>query len=279
MRATYRNDEDVARLHIESLLARHRQQVDAIPEHLRHLYARRVARSLAGQVALVGAVVVVVAAAAPPVLGVLDDGAATIALLAAWATSALAYVVGRELAGGRLLRAISSDVRQSGDVHADRARIEAAAPEARVRSMVDAEERRSVAFPLAGVVVLAPLTLHLAIYCSFGGWLSTWSDLIEDFDGWVRASVVLVGHVHALMAYLAFRHARQIHAASTPELAAGAPSGAVRALGFATLASLFPGGLLFLIPPLIVLATGAVIVPAFGAARRRVLAERQIIEA
>ncbi|XXX73234.1 hypothetical protein WMF30_36855 [Sorangium sp. So ce134] len=278
MRATYRNDEDVARLHIESLLARHRQQVDAIPEHLRRLYARRVARSLAGQVSLAGAALVVVAAAAPPLLGVLDDGAATITLLAAWATSALAYLVGRELAGGKLQRALSREVERSGDVHADRARIEAAAPEARVRSMIDAEERRSVALPLAGAVVLAPLTLHFAIYGCLSGWFSSWSDLIEDFDGWVRASLVLVGHVHALVAYLAFRHAREIHAASTPELAAGAPAGAVRALGYASLASVLPGGILFFIPPILALVTGAVIAPVFALARRRVLAERQLLE-
>ncbi|AGP38952.1 hypothetical protein [Sorangium cellulosum] len=279
MRATYRNDEDVARLHIESLLARHRRQVDAIPEHLRRVYARRAARSLAGQVALGGAVLVAMAAAAPPLLGVLDDGAATITLLAAWATSALAYVVGRELADGRLRRALSREIQQSGDVHADRARLEAAAPEACVRGMIDAEERRSVALPLAGAVVLAPLTLHFAIYCCLGGWFSTWSELIEDFDGWVRLSLVLVGHVHAVVAYLAFRHAREIHAASTPDLAAGAPRGAVRALGYAALASLLPGGVLYLIPPLIVLATGAVILPVFALARRRALAERQLIEA
>ncbi|WP_437574096.1 hypothetical protein [Sorangium sp. So ce887] len=277
MRATYRNDEDVARLHIESLLARHREQVDAIPESLRRLYGRRVARTLAGQVALGGAVLVILAAAAPPLLGVLDDGAATTALLAAWATSALAGVAGRELADGRLRRALSREIQRSGDVHADRARIEAAAPEARVRGMIDAEERRSVALPLAGFVALAPLTLHFVIYCCFEGWYATLSGLTEDFDSWVRASLVLVGHVHALMAYLAFRHARAIHEASTRDLAAGAPKGAVRALGYATLASLLPGGILVL-PPLLVLATGAAILPVFALARGRILAERRLIE-
>lgn len=278
MRATYRNDEEVAHLHIESLLARHREQVDAIPEHLRRLYARRVARSLAGQVALCGAVLVIVAAAAPPMLDVLDDGAATFALLAAWATSALACVTGRQLADGRLRRALSREIQRSGDVHADRARIEAAAPEALVRRMIDAEERRSVALPLAGVVVLAPLTLHFVIYCCISGWYLTWSDLSEGFDGWVRLSLVLVGHAHAFMAYHAFRHARAIHQASTFELAAGAPLGAVRALVYTTLASLLPGGIYLLIPPLIVLATGAVILPVFALARRRVVAERHLIE-
>lgn len=277
MRATYRDDEDVARLHIESLLARHREQVDAIPESLRRLYGRRVARTLAGQVALGGAALVVMAAAAPPLLGVLDDGAATIALLAAWATSALAGLAGRELADGRLRRALSREIQRSGDVHADRARIEAAAPEARVRGMIDAEERRSVALPLAGFVALAPLTLHFVIYCCFEGWYATLSGLTEDFDGWVRAALVLVGHVHALIAYLAFRYARAIHAASTYELAAGAPKGAARALGYATLASLLPGGIL-LLPPLLVLATGAAFLPVFALARGRILAERRLIE-
>ncbi|WP_437644215.1 hypothetical protein [Sorangium sp. So ce362] len=217
------------------------------------------------------------AAAAPPLLGVLDDGAATIALLAAWATSALAGLAGRELADGRLRRALSREIQRSGDVHADRARIEAAAPEARVRGMIDAEERRSVALPLAGFVALAPLTLHFVIYCCFEGWYATLSGLTEDFDGWVRAALVLVGHVHALIAYLAFRYARAIHAASTYELAAGAPKGAARALGYATLASLLPGGIL-LLPPLLVLATGAAFLPVFALARGRILAERRLIE-
>ncbi|XYH94095.1 hypothetical protein ACMHYB_40540 [Sorangium sp. So ce1128] len=280
MRATYRNDEDVARLHIESLLARHRRQVEAIPEHLPRLYRRRVARSLAGQVALGGTIPVLVTAGAPylPGLGDLRSGAVTAALLAPCAVAACAYLAGMYLADARLRRALSLEVERSGDVHADRARLEAAAPDARVRSMIDAEERRSVALPLAGFVVLAPLLLHLVFYRLFG-WSFTWSELLDGFDNWIRLSAAIVGHVHALVAYLAFRYAQKLHQTSTRDLADDPPPGALRALGYATLASAIPGVAFALLPSLVVALTGAFILPAFAFARDRLLEERRQLAA
>lgn len=279
MRATYRNDEDVARLHIESLLARHRRQVEALPEHLPRLYRRRVARSLAGQVALGGTIPVLVTAAAPylPGLGDLRPGAVTAALLAPCAVSACAYLAGLRLADARLRRALSLEVQRSGDVHADRARLEAAAPDARVRGMVDAEERRSVALPLAGLVVLAPLLLHLVVYRLLGwsSWSVTWSELFDRFDGWIRISVAIVGHVHAVAAYLAFRYARTLRQTSTRDLADDPPPGGLRALGYAVLASAIPGVAFFLLPTLVVALTGAFVMPAFALARDRLLQERR----
>ncbi|WP_437686143.1 hypothetical protein [Sorangium sp. So ce176] len=281
MRATYRNDEDVARLHIESLLARHRERVEAIQGRLGRIYVRRVARSLAGQAALGGAVLVVVAAAAAAesVLGILREGVATAALLGAWAMAALAYAAGRKLAAGRLRRALSREIERSGDVHADRARLEASAPEARVRCMIDAEERRSVALPLAGFAVLAPLTLHLVVYCLVSGWSLPWSALLEGFDGWVCLSLAIVGHVHVIVAYLAFRYARALHEAPTRVLADDPPPGALRALGYATLAACIPGLIFFVIPPILVAVTGAFVVPAFVLARERLLEERRWLDA
>ncbi|WP_437500116.1 hypothetical protein [Sorangium sp. So ce1099] len=276
MRATYRNDEDVARLHIESLLARHRRQVEALPEHLPRLYRRRVARSLAGQVALGGATPVLVTVAAPrfPDLGDLLPGAVTAALLASCALAACAYLAGLYLADARLRRALSLEVQRSGDVHADRARLEAAAPDARLRSMVDAEERRSVALPLTGFVVLAPLLLHLVVYRLLG-WSLPWSELFVGFDWWIRASVATVGHVHAVAAYLAFRYARKLRQTATRDLADDPPPGAFCALGYAVLASALPGVALFSLSTIVVALTGASIMPAFAFARYRLLEERR----
>ncbi|MGK3960633.1 hypothetical protein WMF38_47250 [Sorangium sp. So ce118] len=104
-----------------------------------------------------------------------------------------------------------------------------------MRSMVDAEERRSVALPLAGLVVLAPL----------------------------------------VAAYLAFRYARKLHQTSTRDLADDPPPGALRALGYATLASAIPGVALLLLPTIVVALTGAFIMPAFAFARDRLLEERR----
>ncbi|MGK3992085.1 hypothetical protein [Sorangium sp. So ce1024] len=281
MKATYRNDEDVARYHIESLLARHQERVEAIQERLGRVYVHRVARSLAGQAALGGAVLVAMAAAATSrsLLGVLDEGAATATLLAAWAMVALAYVTGRRLAVRRLQRALSREVERSGDVHADRARIEAAAPEARVRRMIDAEERRSVALPLAGFALLAPLSLHLVLYFLVSGWSLSWSALLASFDVWIWLSLALVGHVHLVVAYLAFRYARRLHETPTRVLADQPPPGALPALGYAALASVIPGGVLFMIPPLVVVVTSAFVVPAFVLARHRLLEERRALGA
>ncbi|WP_437730792.1 hypothetical protein [Sorangium sp. So ce1335] len=281
MKATYRNDEDVARYHIESLLAGHRERIEAIQGRLGRIYVRRAARSLAGQVALGGAALVAVGAAAtaPSIVGALHFGIATTALLGAWAMAALAYVAGRRLAVARLQRALSREVERSGDVHADRARLEAAAPEARVRAMIDAEERRSVALPLAGFAVLAPLTLHFAVYCVALGGSLEWSARIELFDRWIRMSLGIVGHVHVVVAYLAFRYARRLHETPTRVLVADPPPGALRALGYATLASLIPGATLFMLPPIVVAVTGAFVVPSFVLARHRLLEERRSLDA
>ncbi|WP_437759030.1 hypothetical protein [Sorangium sp. So ce1389] len=285
MRATYRDDEDVARLHIESLLERHRAQVDALPEHLRRIHGRRVARSLAGAVALGGALTAAVLSAASVIaddvqVPIVARGVGTVALVGAWAAVAIAYAVGRLLARAQLRDALAREVRRSGDVHSDRARLEAAAPEARARALVEEEERRSVALPLAGFAVLAPLSIHLAFHVLR---CSAMPDLVHqllDFDGWIVLSLILVGHVHAIVAYLSFSYARRLRESSMDELIATPPPGGPRALGIAILASLFPGAILVLVPPILVALTGAlVLLPAFHAAYRRVLHERRQLSA
>ncbi|WP_437666152.1 hypothetical protein [Sorangium sp. So ce1182] len=285
MRATYRNDEDVARLHIESLLERHRAQVDALPEHLRRIYGRRVARSLAGTVALGGALTAAVLSAAGVIAREVQPssdarGAGTVALLAAWAAVAIAYAVGRLLARAKLRDALAREVRRSGDVHSDRARLEAAAPDERARALVEEEERRSIALPLAGVAVLAPLSLHLAFHVLRFAASSDLGRLLVDFDGWIVLSLVLVGHVHAIVAYLSFSYARKLRESSMDELIATPPPGGPRALGIAILASLIPGAILVLLPPILVAVTGAlVLLPAFHAAYQCVLCERRQLSA
>ncbi|AUX41745.1 uncharacterized protein SOCE26_031680 [Sorangium cellulosum] len=293
MRATYRDDEDVARLHIESLLERHRAQVDALPEHLRRIHGRRVARSLAGAVALAGALVVAAVSAIGVVVNdvmnllAAHSSGGMVALLAAWAAVAIAYALGPRLARAKLHDALACDVRRSGDVHGDRARLEAAAPEARVRALLDDEEHRSIVLPLAGFVVLAPLSLHLVFHAvRYGATaamnhpLIAFDRWIAEFDRWIVLSMVLVGHVHAIVAYLSFRYARALHEGTTKTLVAAPPPGGVRALGIAVFASLFPGGLLGLMLPLIVAATGAlVLLPAFHLARARLLDERRQLAA
>ncbi|WP_438014414.1 hypothetical protein WMF18_26320 [Sorangium sp. So ce315] len=88
-----------------------------------------------------------------------------------------------------------------------------------------------------------------------------------------------MGHVHVVVAYLAFRYARTLHDTSTRVLADAPPPGALRALGYATLASLIPGVMLFAIPPVVVAATGAFVVPAFVLARHRLPEERRSLDA
>jgi hypothetical protein len=88
-----------------------------------------------------------------------------------------------------------------------------------------------------------------------------------------------VGHAHVVVAYLAFRHARALHEAPTRVLAEAPPPGALRALGYATLAGCIPGILFLVIPPILVAVTGAFVVPAFVVARERLLEERRSLDA
>jgi hypothetical protein len=293
MRVAYRNDEDVARVHLESLLEQHRVEADSIPAAVRLIHARRLSRSMAGVAAIISAVVIALLAIHGLVSGqvrvfgnsnepsILGPGGLTIGLLAAWLVVAAAYAAGRLLAEARLRTWLAPFIPSSGDVHADCARLAADAPRARLERLFNARERHSVALPLAGFMLLAPLTLHLGVYllvCALIG-----HDIerpFEAYDSWICLSVVLVGHAHAVLAYLAFRFAGRLCEMESADLDSKPRPSGWGTLGITVVVSAIPGIILYLVPPILAAITGLLVVPwAFAAMRDRFLREQQILTA
>jgi hypothetical protein len=180
-------------------------------------------------------------------------------------------------APSRLRRLVARLSAPSGDLERDLERLERAAPGAEARAAADRLERASVALPLMGLAMLAPLTIHLAVYrvCMFEPRMES----PHGYDKWIAFSLVIVGHAHLVLALCAWLYARKLRREPAWKLR----SNVIRrdgwhALLWATLAGAVPGALLFLIPPLLVLATGALFVPlAFWAMGRRVLLERALL--
>src|SRR5262245_5329906 len=107
MTAVYRNSDEAARQRLAELGERRRQEIDALPEDFGGVYARRVARSVAGGVAIAGFVAMVV-----PMLGSIllewlggtrgayesIRGWASATMITSWGVAALAYALSYRVA-------------------------------------------------------------------------------------------------------------------------------------------------------------------------------------
>jgi hypothetical protein len=291
MRATYRDENEGLRLQIDALLERYREQSDGLAEPLRLLYVRRSARMLAGKVATFGIGLLALLAAFNMIwtesfvlsrkpehtLFAAGRGGLSLLLLALLVTVLVAYQAGRLLARGELTAKLARAIPRTGDAHRDLAELEAASPDLELRRLLAEQERRSIAFPLVGALALLPIALHFAVYLLFYALPVGVADPLAAFDDWIGLSVVLVTHAQLVTAYMGSRLARQLE----ERVASGERLPATRAglaVFFAAAASLVPGALLAMIPPIIVAVTGAaVVIPAFHVARQRFLAERAIL--
>lgn len=123
---------------------------------------------------------------------------------------------------------------------------------------VDHLLRPSLVVPTLGIMLVLPLTIHLAVWPIFSGGF-------DGFDEWARLSVVVVGFTHVLLAVLAGVRASQ--------LAAGTKPLSILAIYVSCVAvSLFP----FIIPAAFVAVTGLPFIPLL---RHQVtLAERERAE-
>ena len=130
-----------------------------------------------------------------------------------------------------------------------------------------------MAWPLAALALLAPLTLHYLYY------LATEAPVARgSFDGWIGLSIAVVGHCHLLLAVLCWRFARRVRRRSAAELGHAPARDGWVALGLVTLASLVPGVALLGIPVLLVAVTGLLFIPAmFHWASLRVRRERHAL--
>lgn len=286
MIASYRDPRYAASIRIEQLRERRRDAPDAVPEEVTQIHARRVARSVAGAAAIAGFVLMALASLGGarwffgPAYGV----SPTLVLIAAVVLSLCAYVVARAVAASRFERRVRAAFDGSGDELSRLARLESGAVRSAAVRLAGEGERRSIALPMVGISLLAPLAMHLVVCCVVGGAASSgvrpvgW--LLGSFDWWIAASLVLVGVAHVVLACLCVVFARDVERASLAQLEAGSPASGWRVLGWTVLASLVPGVIAFLIPPVVTFLTGVLFIPwMFSSMHRRASSERRALAA
>ena len=120
----------------------------------------------------------------------------------------------------------------------------------------------SVSAPLAGLALALPLSIHAGVALLVG---------VGDFNGWVGLSCALVGHAHIALAILSVRRASRLVAGEK----ALSPSDI---FGIVTGISAIPGAVFFLVPPLVVGATGLPFLYLLQLQEEHVAAERRALE-
>ena len=279
----YRSLEPVLHQRVADLRVQ-RERDAGLTHAARRVAGRRIGRALAGGtgVVLAGASFLIALAS------YLCDGAtaqrahqgSTLLLLTAWPAAFAVGALARRLAWRTLARA--ARVRVSGDAALDLARLEASDPLRAARDLATAWERRGCALPLAAMSLLAPLTLHAVVWAAIihpatGG--SGAGSMLEDFGVWIALSALLVGHAHLALLVCAVRWACGLCTVPTAELLLR-PRACGRALLVSAGTACVPGALLFAIPPMLVLTTGACFVPAmYGWTVRTLERERTALEA
>ena len=116
----------------------------------------------------------------------------------------------------------------------------------------------SFMWPAVGLSLVLPLSLHLP-FCT------------DDFDEWVRMSCAIVGHAHVALAIMS---ARRMHRIARGERAM--PASAI--YGVTIGISMIPGGLLIMIPPLLVAVTGLPLLLLLKVAETWIAYERRVLQ-
>jgi hypothetical protein len=272
----YRNEDFGAALRLEGLLEQRGAEVDQAASELGGLYARRIARTAAGTAMLAGFITMVFESLRTYLVDRTLDHAEPL-LLGSWAAGALVYGVTYALMRLRFPGTLLPTVDLGHGPRADMERVEAAAPAREARAKIDRLEQDSVAFPMMGVALLAPLTLHWLVMVALPSALDHHRPLgATSFGSWIGMSLVIVGHCHVAVAALAWRFAKRVRALSTLELSV-ARHGGWSAYGW-TLVSSLPVAILLLIPTTLVAITGVFFIPGmFALMHKRLLAERVML--
>lgn len=274
MNAIYRSADEAARLRWDRVHARRRDELDAVAD-APAAYGRRVGRVAMGLVLCGAAAAMVVLAGIHASLSYYEQQAfnprellITSVLVFAWPAALLIGAVVRRLAERGCRARIEASLRPGADLYAAADRLDRESPADALRAAAMRLEAASVALPLAGVALLAPLTLHLP----FAGLIGN-SDL--RYDGWIMMSMIVVGHAHFALVVCAIVFARRVRRHAGLEFSEDLRAFGWKSWGVAILVSALPGAALMLIPPILTAVTGLVFIPAsFGAVARAALRER-----
>ncbi len=275
---SYRDNEVGLRVYRDGLLEARAEEITALPAALTRVYVRRVSRIAAGGAAMIGFGAMSFAALVGNGMRAAFDhtlvsAPLTLILLLTLAGVPVVALVARTAARVGLLSRVRKNLRRTNDARADVERLERSVAMI-VAEHADALETRSVAAPLVGWALLAPLTIHFVVYAVMVS-ASPLDRIVDEYDWWICASLLLTGIAHVTLAALGVRFAQRLR----NEFSMGARTPSVWApLMWTILAGCVPGVILYLVPPTLVAATGVVFIPAtFAAMRARVRAEREAI--
>jgi hypothetical protein len=192
-----------------------------------------------------------------------ESGLLTALLLAAWPAALVAGGLTRAIAGAAMGRRVHAPPMLTGDAGEDLLRLQREDSLGVARAIAARWEWAGAALPLAALSMVAPLTLHFLVRCLFAPLR------VGNFDGWIALSVVLVGHAHVALCVCAVVWARGLSRRPTAALADGLRGSMLKALFVAVGVASLPGILLMAVPPVLVLVTGLVFVPAMYTATVR----------
>ncbi len=275
----YRDGESPLRLRRDELLAGWRRVLGPHRDVLAGIYAARRARIAAGLVGVVGALAIVLQAffslagrdGEPRMIPI---GRLTETLIGSVLVLLPLYCAVYFVARAHLVRVLDDMLRPGPDPAADIARLEAQKPGLELVEHVDRLEHPSVALPLIAWGLLAPLSIHGLVAAPFMGS----ERFLHDFDGWIKASLLLAGVAHLTLLVMTCHFASQLRAWQVGDEVARLPS--ARSVFMVTaVAGLFPGAIMFLIPPVLIAVTGVTFVPwTFNHMKWRILEERAQLE-
>jgi hypothetical protein len=281
----YRSDEDVLQARLGSLLEFRHTEVAGIGAALRNVYARRIARTVAGGVATAAGVAMMLGggiwaltnrswfSTSPPH----GDGALIGFLLGGVALAALVYQPAGLIASMKFDRAVSNGLSLSGNVRIDLVRVERAQPRRIAADLIDRAESWSASLPLVGIALLAPLLLHFLVWLAYTGGDAAFR--LGAFDAWIGMTVPIAGLAHLVLAFRAAAFGSRIRARSTDELRRMPSEYGWYSLVFTAIAGLIPGAILLLVPPILIFFTGLAFIPySFYRMSRAIHRERVVVE-
>jgi hypothetical protein len=279
MTRAYRSFDAVIEDRLDAFRVRRERQADE-GEAIAEIFAARSAR-IAGGIAGVACGVLVLLSG----LCVLDRTVSSAPSYMLAASGVLALVVAatvHKVARSRAIAALRREPELTGDGAADLARLQATDPLSDLRAHTRALETWSVSLPLAALALLAPLTIHGAVALVMVGRFDP-----EGFSAWIGASALLVGLAHVVLAFQVVLWASALRGRATADLRNGIHGAWARALGITACAGFVPAVFLCaessaplaVIPPGLVLVTGAAFLPfAYVGAARVLAAERSTID-
>jgi hypothetical protein len=254
------------------------QQALELPQRdaARKVAASRMARAVAGATGLLLSVVAFASAIAGFALEPgswphgSESGLLTALLLSAWPAALVAWGITRTMAGAAIGRRVHAPPALTGDAGEDLLRLQREDSLGMARALAARWEWAGAALPLAALSMVAPLSLHFLVRCLFAPMR------VGNFDGWIALSVVLVGHAHVALCVCAVVWARGLSGRHTAALADGLRGSMFKALFVTVGVASLPGILLLAVPPVMVLVTGLVFIPAMYAATVRCMRRERL---